>query len=78
MFRDVQHKNQKAKLLVTEWSKASEQFGNQLADGAVDERIAPKLADTLAILHNITDFNDDFNQQVKPAMVSKEMTCRRL
>ena len=66
---DVQHNDQKAKLLITEWSKASEQFGNQFADGAVDERIAPKLADTLAILHNIKDFDDDFNQQVKPAMV---------
>ena len=67
---DVQHNDQKAKLLVTEWSKASEQFGNQFADGAVDERIAPKLADTLAKLHNIKhDFDDDFNEQVKPAMV---------
>ena len=27
------------------------------------------MADTRAILHNIKDFDDDFNQQVKPAMV---------
>ena len=66
---DVEHNGQKAKLLVTEWSKADEQFGNQFADGSVDPRIAPKLADTLATLHNIQDFDPNFNEQVKPAMV---------
>ena len=66
---DVEHNGQNAKLLVTEWSKADEQFGNQFADGQVDPRIAPKLADTLATLHNITDYDPEFNDQVKPAMV---------
>ena len=36
---DVEHNGQKAKLLVTEWSKADEQFGNQFADGSVDPRM---------------------------------------
>ena len=27
---DVEHNGQKAKLLVTKWSKADEQFGNQI------------------------------------------------
>ena len=66
---DVDHNGQKAKLLMTEWSKADEQFGNQFADGSVDPRIAPKLADTLATLHNIKGFDPTFNEQVKPAMV---------
>ena len=66
---DVEHNGQKAKLLMTEWSKADEQFGNQFADGSVDPRIAPKLADTLATLHNIKGFDPTFNEQVKPAMV---------
>jgi aminoglycoside phosphotransferase (APT) family kinase protein len=34
-----------------------------------DTRIAPKLASTLATLHTI-DFDPDFNEQVKPCMLS--------
>ena len=49
------------KCLVTEWSKADEQFCNQFIDGQVDPRIAPKLAKTLAELHIIEDFDPSFN-----------------
>ncbi|KAL7530920.1 hypothetical protein ACHAXR_009503 [Thalassiosira sp. AJA248-18] len=64
-----QKMSQKMKLLVTEWSKADEQLCNQFIDGAVDTRIAPKLASTFATLHTI-DFDPDFNEQVKPCMLS--------
>jgi len=66
---DIEDEGQKMKLLVTEWSKADEQLCNQFIDGAVDTRIAPKLASTLATLHTI-DFDPDFNEQVKPCMLS--------
>jgi thiamine kinase-like enzyme len=66
---DIEDEGQKMKLLVTEWSKADEQFCNQFIDGSVDPRIAPKLADTLATLHTL-EFDPDFNEQVKPCMLS--------
>eukprot|EP00986_Skeletonema_menzelii_P017659 scaffold20957_cov144-Skeletonema_menzelii.AAC.4 len=66
---DIEDEGQKMKLLVTEWSKADEQLCNQFIDGVVDPRIAPKLASTLATLHTI-DFDPDFNEQVKPCMLS--------
>lgn len=66
---DIEDEGQKMKLLVTEWSKADEQLCNQFIDGAVDARIAPKLASTLATLHTM-DFDPDFNEQVKPCMLS--------
>lgn len=66
---DIEDDGQKMKLLVTEWSKSDEQFCNQFIDGVVDPRIAPKLATTLATLHTI-DFEPDFNEQVKPCMLS--------
>jgi len=66
---DIEDEGQKMKLLVTEWSNADEQLCNQFIDGAVDTRIAPKLARTLATLHTI-DFDPDFNEQVKPCMLS--------
>mmetsp|Transcript_1950 Transcript_1950/g.4587 ORF Transcript_1950/g.4587 Transcript_1950/m.4587 type:complete len:513 (+) Transcript_1950:316-1854(+) len=60
---------QRMRLLVTEWSnEANEQFCNQFIDGAVDPRIAPKIANTLAILHNVEDFDLKFNEAVKPCM----------
>jgi len=62
---DLKHEDQNMKLLVTEWSKADEQFCNQFIDGSVDPRIAQKLADTLASLHTIQDFDPDFNIQIK-------------
>ena len=67
---DVPHEGQNMKLLVTEWSKVDEQFCNQFIDGAVDSRVAPKLADTLAKLHNIKDFDPDFNSNVKPYVLN--------
>jgi hypothetical protein len=67
---DVPHEGQNMKLLVTEWSKVDEQFCNQFIDGAVDSRVAPKLADTLAKLHNIKDFDPDFNGNVKPYVLN--------
>lgn len=66
---DIEDGGQKMKLLLTEWSNADEQLCNQFIDGAVDTRIAPKLARTLATLHTI-DFDPDFNEQVKPCMLS--------
>ena len=65
---DVLYQGQKMKILVTEWSKGDEQFSNQFIDGSVDPRIAPKIATTVATLHTITDFDPDFNEQVKPCM----------
>ena len=65
---DLKHEDQNMKLLVTEWSKADEQFCNQFIDGSVDPRIAQKLADTLASLHTIQDFDPSFNETVKPCM----------
>mmetsp|Transcript_32651 Transcript_32651/g.49252 ORF Transcript_32651/g.49252 Transcript_32651/m.49252 type:complete len:479 (-) Transcript_32651:210-1646(-) len=66
---DLEHNGQKAKLLVTEWSNADEQFGIQFHEGAVDPRIAPQLADTIANLHTIESFDPDFNAQVKSSII---------
>ena len=68
LLSDIEHEGQSMKLLVTEWSKADEQFCNQFIDGSVDPRIAPKLANTLATLHLIKDFDPSFNETVKPCM----------
>ena len=65
---DIEYDGQKMKLLVTEWSDADEQFSNQVIDGSIDPRIAPKLANALATLHSITDYDPHFNEQVKPFM----------
>ena len=65
---DIEHEGQSMKLLVTEWSKGDEQFSNQFVDGVVDPRIASKIADTFATLHNIEDFDKNFNELVKPCM----------
>lgn len=62
---DVEHNGQEAKLFVTEWSKADKLFGHQFTYGSVDPRIAPKLAETLAALHNIKGFDPEFNEQVQ-------------
>ncbi|KAL9186477.1 hypothetical protein ACHAXT_005715 [Thalassiosira profunda] len=59
-------KPQRGKILVTEWSAADEQFGNQFADGCVDGRVAVQLADTLATLHLMDDYDPKFNETVKP------------
>ena len=67
---DIEDEGQKMKLLVTEWSQADEQFGNQFIDGVVDPRIAPRLATTLATLNTIIDFEPDFNEQVKSCILS--------
>ena len=65
---DIVQDDQNMKLFVTEWSSADEQFCNQFIDGVVDSRIAPKLAETLAALHSIPDFDPEFNVNVKPCM----------
>ena len=65
---DVLQDGHRMKLLVTEWSSSDEQFGNQFIDGSVDLRIAPKIAQTLAALHTIKDFEPEFNANVKPCM----------
>jgi len=67
---DVKQGGVNMKLFVTEWSKGDEQFGNQFIDGVVDPRIAPQIADTLATLNNIKDFDPDFNKLVKPCIES--------
>lgn len=65
---DVEHEGNKMKLFMTEWSKSDEQFCNQFIDGVVDPRIAPKVANTLATLNTIKDFDPDFNKTVQPCM----------
>ena len=67
---DTKQNDQNMKVLITEWSAADEQFCNQFIDGSVDSRIAPQLANTLAELHLITDFDPNFNENVKPCMQS--------
>lgn len=56
------------KLLVTVWSKADEQFANQFIDGSIDPRIAQPLANALAALHSIDNYDPSFNEQIKPFM----------
>ena len=65
---DVEHDDQKMKLLVTEWSQADEQFANQFIDGSIDPRIAQPLANALAALHSIDNYDPSFNEQIKPFM----------
>ncbi len=65
---DVEHEGQKMKLFVTYWSKADEQLSNQFIDGSIDPRIAPKLANALAAIHSIKDYDPRFNEQVKSYM----------
>lgn len=67
---DVKHDGQHMKLLVTDWSEGDEQLSNQFCDGIVDPRVAPQIADTLAKLHNIKEFDPDFNELVKPCMLN--------
>jgi len=63
---DVQHN---MKLLVTEWSKSDEQWATQFIDGVVDNRVVPKIARTLALLH-LADFDPEFNTNVRPCMLT--------
>lgn len=65
---DVEHEGQKMKLLVTEWSKADEQFSNQFIEGSIDPRAAPKLANALAVINSMTDYDPHFNEQAKSYM----------
>ena len=62
---DIEQDGQKMKLLVTEYSKADEQFANQHIEGSVDIRLAPKLADMLAAIHNMQGIDPSFNDQCK-------------
>eukprot|EP00986_Skeletonema_menzelii_P001113 scaffold304_cov80-Skeletonema_menzelii.AAC.7 len=62
---DVEHEGQKMKLLVTMWSKADEQFSNQFIDGSIDPRAAPKVANALAAINSMKDYDPHFNEQVK-------------
>lgn len=62
---DIEQDGQKMKLLVTEYSKADEQFANQHIEGSVDIRLAPKLADMLAAIHNMQGIDPTFNDQCK-------------
>ena len=66
---DLEYDGQKAKLLVTAWSLASEQFGIQFHEGMVDPRIAPQLAETMATLHTIENVDPEFNAQVKDCII---------
>jgi hypothetical protein len=65
---DVKHEGHDMKLLLTKWSTCDEQFCNQFIDGVVDPRIAPRLANALAALHNIKEFEPDLNSIIKPHM----------
>eukprot|EP01083_Nonionella_stella_P234795 826244_1 len=66
---DIKHDDENMKVLITEWSKASEQFCHQFIEGSVDPRIAPKIAETLAVLNTIKDFDPDFNETSKPCVL---------
>lgn len=66
---DLDHNGEKAKLLVTEWSFADEQFGIQFHEGAVDPRIASKLAEAMAAVHTTETFDTEFNVQVKSSII---------
>ncbi len=44
---DLDKDGQKMKLIVTEWSKADEQFSNQFIDGAVDPRCVYGVCDSM-------------------------------
>lgn len=66
---DIHHNNANMKLLITEWSKASEQFCHQFIEGSVDPRIAPKIAETLAVLNTIKNFDPNFNETSKPCVL---------
>ena len=66
---DIEYDGQKAKLLVTEWSQADEQFGIQFHEGAVDSRIAPQLAKTLVTLHTMENVDSEFNVKVKSTII---------
>lgn len=63
------------KLLVTQWSEADEQWGNQFIDGSIDLRVIPKLSETLATLH-CQAFDPAFNENVRPCTVSLFDTMR--
>lgn len=67
---DIAHEGQNMKLLVTEWARGDEQAVNQFFEGSVDPRIASKIAHTLATLHTLTDFDLNFNEQVKGCMLN--------
>lgn len=73
---DLEHQGQKMKLLANEWSEGDEQFCHSFINRSVDERIAPKLADTLATLRNIKDFDPSLNEQVKYTLLN-DSTHRR-
>lgn len=66
---DINHNDETMKLLITEWSKASEQFCHQFIEGSVDPRIAPKIAETLAVLNTIQDFDPNFNETSKSSVL---------
>ena len=65
---DVEHEGQKMKLLVTKWSKADEQFSNQFIDGSIDPRAAPKVANALAAINSMKDYDPHFNERAKSYM----------
>lgn len=61
------------KILVCEWSSNDEQWANQFIEGAVDHRVIPKLAESLAILNLApfdNEFGPDFNDNARPCMQS--------
>lgn len=50
----------KSSLLVTEWAKGDEQWGNQFIDGQIDQRVLKKAADTFAAIHT-ADYDVSLN-----------------
>ena len=67
---DVKHQGQKMKLLLAEWADGDEQFAHQFIDGAVDPRIAPKIAYALATLHCIPSDDPKFKEDLaRPHMM---------
>ena len=54
------------KLLVAQFSKLDEQAANQFIDGSTDIRVSSTLANSLAALHSMKDFDPNHNIDIKP------------
>jgi len=54
------------KLLVAQFSKLDEQAANQFIDGVTDLRVSSTLANSLAALHSMKDFDVNHNIDIKP------------
>mmetsp|Transcript_2780 Transcript_2780/g.7784 ORF Transcript_2780/g.7784 Transcript_2780/m.7784 type:complete len:531 (+) Transcript_2780:84-1676(+) len=67
---DLLHGDIKMKLLVTAWSKSGdEQFANQIIDGIIDKRVAPRLGKFMAQINAMEEFPKDINDDVRDILL---------